>query len=215
MPPELESRPQSRREWNGLLRSLVLPLALVVAIVGGLLYFQSNRSGLEQEEGFGSVELPPERNATDEPPSATDGRAAPDFILRSMEGEETRLSDLQGQPVIVNFWATWCSTCRAETPDLIRTYETHRDDGLVMLGVNLREADGPIERFIDEFGLPYPVLLDKNGQVASTWRIGGPNQGVPSTYFIDTHGVIQKVVFGYVTENLMNEGLALILAEEG
>jgi len=210
---EIESRPQSRREWHGYLRSLVLPLGLVAIIVSGLLYLQSNRGSGAQEEGFGTIALPAERNATAESPSASVGRAAPDFVLRSLDGETVRLSDLQGQPVVVNFWATWCSTCRAETPDLIAMYEEHRDDGLTLLGVNLREADGQIQGFVAEYGISFPVLMDRNGQVAGTWRIGGPNNGVPSTYFIDSAGVVRLVVFGYLTAARMTEGLALILPE--
>jgi peroxiredoxin len=210
---EIGSRPQSRREWNGYLRSLVLPLGLVVVIVAGLLYLQSSREGGAQEEGFGTVALPAERNPTGDAPSASTGRAAPDFLLRSLEGQRVRLSDLQGQPVIVNFWATWCGTCRAETPDLIALHETHRDAGLVLLGVNLREADAPVKSFVEDFGVPYTVLMDRNGQVARTWRIGGPNNGVPSTYFIDGDGVVQLVVFGFLTDEKMAEGLALILPE--
>ena len=210
-PTEIESRPQGRREWHGYLRSLVLPLGLVVIIVAGLLYLQSNREGGRQEEGFGTVELPSEFNGTGEAPSASNGRAAPNFLLRSLDGEPVRLSDLQGQPVVVNFWATWCSTCRAETPDLIDLYEEHRDTGLTLLGVNLREADGQVQGFVDDFGITFPVLLDRNGQVASTWRIGGPNNGVPSTYFIDSNGIVQLVVFGFLTQDKMAEGLALIL----
>ena len=212
-PTEIESRPQGRREWHGYLRSLVLPLGLVVIIVAGLLYLQSNREGGRQEEGFGTVELPAEFNGTGEAPSASNGRAAPNFLLRSLDGEPVRLSDLQGQPVVVNFWATWCSTCRAETPDLIDLYEKHRDTGLTLLGVNLREADGQVQGFVDDFGITFPVLLDRNGQVASTWRIGGPNNGVPSTYFIDSNGIVQLVVFGFLTQDKMAEGLALILPE--
>jgi peroxiredoxin len=210
---EVEARPQSRREWHGYMRSLVLPLGLVVIIVAGLLYLQSNRESGAQEDGFGTVALPAERNATDENPSASNGRAAPDFLLRSLDGEVVRLSDLQGQPVIVNFWATWCPTCKAETPDLIGLYEEHRDAGVQVLGVNLREADGPVQGFVDDFGVSFPVLMDRNGQVAGTWRIGGPNQGVPSTYFIDSKGVVQLVVFGFLTQDKMAEGLALILPE--
>ena len=85
-----------------------------------------------------------------------------------------------------------------------------------MLGVNLRENEGAVADFIDDFGIPYPVVLDRDGDVAGTWRIGGPNRGVPSTYFIDADGVVRKVVFGYVTETLAAEGLSLILpSEEG
>ena len=211
--PEIDSRPQGRREWHGYLRSLVLPLGLVVIIVAGLLYLQSNRDGGTQEEGFGTMTLPAERNATGESPSASNGRAAPDFVLRSLDGESVRLSDLQGQPVIVNFWATWCPTCKAETPDLIALYEEHRDAGILVLGVNLREADGQVQGFVEDFGVSFPILMDRNGQVASTWRIGGPNNGVPSTYFIDSKGVVRLVVFGFLTEAKMAEGLALILPE--
>jgi cytochrome c biogenesis protein CcmG/thiol:disulfide interchange protein DsbE len=214
-PPELDSRPQSRREWNGWLRSLVLPLGLVVAIVAGLLYLQSNRTDGTQEDGFGSVALPAERNPTGQPVSATEGRAAPDFLLRDLDGRSVRLSDLQGRPLMVNFWASWCGPCREETPELIDLYESRRSEGLVMLGVNLREATGPTRDFVQEFGISYPVLLDLDGQVAGTWRIGGPNQGVPSTYFIDATGVVQKVVFGPLTDDTIADGLALILPEAG
>jgi peroxiredoxin len=192
------------------LRSVVLPLGLVVLIVGGLLYFQSNRGGGTQEDGFGTVELPSGKNATSQPPAAVEQRAAPDFLLRDLDGEAVRLSDLQGNPVVVNFWATWCPTCRSETPGLIATYETYRGKGLQLLGVDLREAQEPVAKFADDFGMTYPVLLDRNGEVSSTWRIGGPNNGVPATYFIDSDGVVRKVIFGYVSEALMAEGLALI-----
>lgn len=210
---EFESRPQSRREWHGYMRSLVLPLGLVVLIVAGLLFIQSNRESGAQEEGFGTVALPQERNPTGESPAATKGRAAPDFLLRDLTGEPVRLSDLQGQPVVVNFWATWCSTCRAETPDLIELHENQAPRGLHMLGVNLREANGPVNGFVEEYGIPFPIVMDRDGQVASTWRIGGPNNGVPATYFIDRQGVVQLVVFGFLTQDKMEEGLALILPE--
>jgi peroxiredoxin len=215
-PPELDSRPQSKREWSGWMRSLVLPLGLVVAIVAVLLYVDSRGGGTE-DDGFGTVELPAAKNATSESPSATADRAAPDFLLQELGGDTLRLSDLQGRPVVVNFWATWCSTCRAETPDLIDLYEQHQDEGLVILGVNLRENEGAVSDWAQEFGVPYPIVFDHSGEVAGTWRIGGPNRGVPSTYFIDSDGVVRKVVFGLVTQKLAAEGLSLILpsAREG
>jgi peroxiredoxin len=210
--PELDSRPQSRREWSGWLRSIVLPIGLVVAIVGVLLYVQSG--GQEaSDDGFGTVDLPAARNVTSQAPNARDGRAAPDFLLPQLNGDPVRLSDLQGRPLIVNFWASWCATCRAEVPDLIDLYDAHKDKGLLLLGVNLRETEDAASRFAGEFGINYPIVFDRDGDVAGTWRIGGPNQGVPSTYFIDRAGVVRKVVFGTVTKKLADEGLALILPE--
>jgi len=212
-PLEFDSRPQSCREWHGWLRSIVLPLGLVVLIVAGLLFVQSNRGSEAQEDGFGTVALPEGKNVTSREPAATESRAAPDFQLRDLDGNAVRLSSLQGRPVIVNFWATWCGTCRAETPELIEMYKGHQGTGLELLAVNLREAQEPVSKFVDDFGMPYPILLDRNGEVAGTWRIGGPNNGVPATYFIDSQGVVRKVVFGYVTEALLTEGLSLILDE--
>ena len=212
--PELETRPQSRREWSGWIRSVVLPIGFVVAIVLALLYVQSRGSD-GADDGFGTVDLPAARNATSEGPAADAGRAAPDFLLRQLGGGTVRLSDLQGRPVVVNFWASWCSPCRAETPDLIELYERHQPDDLMILGVNLRESEGAVASFAADFGIPYPVIMDRSGEVASTWRIGGPIGGIPSTYFIDAQGVVRKVVFGLVTEELAVEGLALILRSEG
>jgi thiol-disulfide isomerase/thioredoxin len=113
--------------------------------------------------------------------------------------------------VLVNFWASWCTTCRAETPALIAAYEENTAEGLVVIGVNLREAEGRAREFADEFGMPYPVVMDRSGEVARTWRIGGPTEGLPSSYFIDRDGVVRKVVFGTLTDRILDEGFALIL----
>jgi peroxiredoxin len=210
-PHELEERPQGRREWSGTLRSLVLPIGLVVAIVGGLLYYEARRGTTEDSTGFGTVALPSERNKTGREPVAEQGRAAPDFLLATLDGDPLRFSDLQGKPVLVNFWATWCTTCRIEMPELVETKLRYGSE-LEIVAVDLREADSRVRPFVEEFGLPFRMAMDRNGEVARTWRIGGPNEGVPSTYFIDRDGIVQKVVFGLLTEKTIEDGLALILA---
>jgi peroxiredoxin len=210
---ELEERPQSRREWSGWLPSIVLPLGLVVVIVAGLLYFESSGGGGGSgDSGFGTVALPAALNPTGEAPAARVGRAAPDFLLASLAGDDLRFSDLRGQPLIANFFATWCTSCRYETPDLITFYEAHRDAGLVLLGIDLQESSDLVQRHTDEFGITYPIVLDSDGEVSRTWQIGGPSQGVPSTYFIDGSGVVQKIVFGSIGPEELAEGLDLISA---
>ncbi len=210
--PELDSRPQRRREWSGWLGSLVLPLALATAVIGGLLYLQT--SGDQPGDGrFGTVALPASKNTTLQSPLAAVGRSAPDFYLEAVGSGTVRLSDLQGLPVLVNFWASWCATCRAEMPDLIAAHEKYGPRGLVVLAVNLGEADDRAGAFRTNFGLPFMVLLDSRGEVARTWNVDGSEQGLPWSYFVDETGVVRMVIHGSVTDDALAEGLALILAD--
>ena len=211
-PSELDARPQSRREWSGWLGSLVLPLALVTAIIGVLLYLRSD-SGQPASGSFGTIELPAAQNVTQQAPLATAGRAAPNFSLEKLAGEPTRLSDLQGRPVVVNFWASWCSTCRAGMPDLISAFEEHGSDGLVILAVNVGEASERAAAFAIDFDLPFAILLDTSGEVARTWNVDASNQELPWSYFVDKNGVVQMVIQGAMTSDTLAEGLALILSE--
>ena len=142
-----------------------------------------------------------------------DGANAPGFQLTSMNGKPLALDQLKGQVVLINFWASWCGPCRQETPELVHAYDELRDLGLVFIGVNLREADGPAGKFASDFGVDYPVVMDRRGEVAKVWRVGGPIEGIPATYFIDKTGVVQKVVYGAVRQKDLDDGLMLIVGQ--
>lgn len=209
----VEERPQRRREWSGLITSLALPLTLVAAIVLGLWWWQSRDSGGGADGGaYGIVELPSERNPTGQAPKAERGGVPPDFLLDG-PGGEIRLSDLQGKAVVVNFWATWCPPCRREIPELIDAYQQYRDRGLVVLGVDLQENDDQVRAFAKEFGIDYPIVIDRTGEVANVWRIGGQFGGIPSTYFIDRTGVVRDIYNGTLTDELIEERIGMILEE--
>lgn len=208
----VEERPQNRREWGGPLRSLALPLVIIAAIVGTLLYVERRRDGGEvASDGYGIVALPDGFNNTGRSPSTDVGRAAPDFLLRTPDGGDLRLSDLRGQPVLVNFWASWCEPCRKEMPEIVRAYDERRDDGLVVVAVDLQESVEDIREFAADFGMEFPIVIDRRGQVASAWRIGGSIQGLPSSYFIDAQGIVQARVFGPMNEERLKEELEKIL----
>jgi thiol-disulfide isomerase/thioredoxin len=150
----VDERPQRRREWAGGLRSVVLPLLAVTAIVAAVWYLQSGRGGgAEQEAGVGIVALPAENNPTGRPAAAEEGRAAPDFVLRTLDGGTVRLSDLRGSVVLLNFWATWCPPCREEVPELVRAYAAEQGRGFTVVAVDLQEPEGPVREFAQQFRL--------------------------------------------------------------
>ena len=123
---------------------------------------------------------------------AEEGALAPDFLLGRLDGSELRLSDLRGQPVVLNFWATWCAPCRKEIPQFVDAYERHRGEGLVIVGVNMQEGKGIVRPYAEDFGMTFPIAIDVDGEVADAYRI----LGLPTTYFIDREGIVRSVFTG-------------------
>lgn len=138
-------------------------------------------------------------------PAPIAGHPAPDFELKSLEGEIIRLSDYKGRPVIVNFWATWCPPCRAEFPDFQKV-AVENGDNIVIIGVNHTSSDSPqlIPDFVDEFGITFPIVLDETGETVKTYQV----VGLPTTVFIDRNGIIQEVFTGPINKAYIDVRLA-------
>ena len=117
---------------------------------------------------------------------------APEFQLEDLDGQSVSLSDFQGKPVLLNFWATWCSPCRSEMPYLQEIYEEWSSQGLVMLTINIGESHSKVSNFLQTYNLSLPVLLDTKSSVAQEYNI----TGIPTTLFIDKDGVIQQKIIG-------------------
>jgi peroxiredoxin len=204
----VEERPQNRREWSGVFRSIVLPVLLVATIVGGLFYFEQRQAGGGGNSGaFGTVELPAELNTTGRSLSSDVGRTAPDFVLETADGGQVRLSDLRGKPLLVNFWASWCTPCRQEMPLIVKAYDANRAAGLTVIAVDLQENPDQVRAFARDFGMTFPIVIDRNGSVGDAWRIGGPVQGIPSSYFIDSEGIVRARIHGPLTPDTLADGL--------
>jgi cytochrome c biogenesis protein CcmG/thiol:disulfide interchange protein DsbE len=136
------------------------------------------------------------------------GHAAPDFALSDLDGNPVRLADLRGQPVIVNFWASWCGPCADEFPLLRDAQATHAADGLVVVGIVFRDNSEAARAFMTRMGASWPAAMDPGEQVADSFGIHAP----PESYFIDRSGVVRGRQIGQLSGADLERQLALILA---
>ena len=127
-------------------------------------------------------------------PAPQVGFAAPDFSLKTPTGESYTLSELRGQAVLVNLWATWCPPCRAEMPTIEAMYQEYKDQGFVVLAIDMTYQDDPfaVVPFVKEFELSFPILLEETGDVASAYQL----RSLPSSFFINRDGIISEIVIG-------------------
>lgn len=139
------------------------------------------------------------------------GDQAHDFTLSDLDGNLVRLGDFRGQPVIVNFWATWCAPCRIEMPELQDAFEAYQSDGLVILALDQGEtAEVARTFFYDEMGLTFTPLLDEGSVISTEYGSFGV---LPSTYFIDSAGIVFAIHRGPLTLNQIDNYLASTLAD--
>lgn len=127
-------------------------------------------------------------------PEPRQGFLAPEFQLENDRGEQVSISDLKGKTIIINFWASWCPPCRAEMPALERVYQDYSNRELVILGVNATNQDNleNIQTFLQGNNISFPILFDEDGIVNHLYKISA----LPTTFFIDSNGIIQDVVIG-------------------
>lgn len=145
-------------------------------------------------------------------PAPRAGFLAPDFTLRTPIGVRVTLSELRGQAVILNLWATWCPPCQAEMPALQRVYQDYRERGLTVLAVNATDQDRreAVAPFAQQNGLTFPILLDESGEVSRLYLL----RSLPTTFFIDAEGVIREVVVGGpISEALLRSWVERLLPE--
>jgi thiol-disulfide isomerase/thioredoxin len=124
---------------------------------------------------------------------------APGFTLQNLDGAPVSLSDLKGKVVVLNFWGTWCDPCKEETPALEAAYQKLKDQGLVIVGVDLYNAERSrnyglqeVRQFANRYGVTYPIVLDESGSVGQAYAI----HPIPTSYFIDQQGKVRYLKVG-------------------
>ncbi len=201
------ARPGNGRSPFIILGGIILiGLALALLIFGGSLFGQNGGDDalLPQIPAFESAP------ADSAPPSGPIqvGDAVRDFVLNDVDGSPVRLSDFDGQPIVLNFWATWCGPCRIEMPDLQAAYTAHQDDGLVILAINRAESATAVrEFFYDEMDLTFTPLLDVEAEVARLYNVAN----YPTSIFVDRDGRVTAVHRGLMVEEQIEGYLADIL----
>jgi len=133
------------------------------------------------------------------------GSPAPDFTLENLNGEPVVLSAFRGQPVLLNFWASWCPPCRKEMPDLQR-FASKYGDRVQLLGVNWGESDDDVRRFLARYDVTYPNLMDRDGRAFVLYRL----TGLPATFWLDEQGTIRGVWEGAMSEEDILNGFRKI-----
>jgi len=119
--------------------------------------------------------------------------AAPDFALPARDGSTVKLSELKGQVVMVNFWATWCGPCRQEMPLLAQLQAKYEPLGFTILGVNVEPDSAAAVNWLKGLAVDFPILFDRKNAVASSFGV----EGMPSSVFIDRAGNVRYVHRGY------------------
>lgn len=175
---------------------------LAASLISWAVYdYVSNQINLNETRGNNPVvSSNTDNNVTDTNKVGTQrGNIAPELELETLDGNVVSLEDFRGKPVFINFWATWCPPCRAEMPDIQRFYE---DKDVVVLAVNLSHTEdslSTVRSFSEDRDLTFPVLVDKEGIVAETYKV----HAYPTSYLIDADGRVQYMALGAMNYDLM------------
>lgn len=169
---------------------------LIVAVLIGVMVVGIVKDNIEETSEFDNVALGSEVDFLATKEGLAPGEMAPDFELKTLEGETAKLSDYRGKKVILNFWTTWCPPCRAEMPHMQDYYEKQaKEDNVEILAVNLTTADHGMEKvtsFVSEYGLAFPILLDAEGDMGAVYQA----VTIPTSYILDTEGRVQSKFVG-------------------
>jgi len=200
--PELSTQQNGGRNPFLLLGGFVILVgALALLLFGGTLF--GNNQAFEEQ--IVSAELP--ADAVILPVSGDPlqvGDQPYEFALQDIQGNTIHLSELVGQPIIVNFWATWCGPCRIEMPELQAAFEEYQDQGLVILALDQDESAPEVQDYFAELGLTFTPLLDDDNDTAQNFGLQGT---LPASVFINPDGEVTVIHRGVMTRGQLDSFL--------
>lgn len=189
--------------WKVSLKQLGLLALVGAAIVCAIYLIENGIPGVARTDAQ-AIQLEGEAIG----PAPKVGEPAPDFTLKTITGQDLQLSSLQGRPVLLNFWATWCPPCRAEIPDLDQVARERADTGLAVVAINLQEDLTTAATYLMTLDIrTFLVPLDTDGRVFRQYRING----MPTTVLIDRSGVVREIHVGALTKRAIDARIGKIL----
>ena len=171
-------------------------IAAVALLVQSGLPQRAQFTGMISSEGW----IAPELNAI-----------APPFTRPTLDDNLFNLQNQSGSPIILNFWATWCVPCQVEMPILESLYDTYRDDGLKIVGINVGESHTLIQSWVSQYELTFDIVPDPQEEITALYQV----RGQPSTFIIAPDGTIIAIFFGPVSEQRLLSALSPYLNQQG
>ena len=175
----------SRRTAGFVALGAIIAAFLVLLAVG-----LANRSPVTGKSGFTRV-----------------GKPAPGFVLPRVDGGEIDLADFSGEPMVINFWASWCPPCHKEALVLEDVWRAHVDD-VQFVGVDIQDADADAEAYVAEFNITYPNGLDRHGRVTVDYGV----IGLPVTFFVNKAGVVERRWVGAISRGRLEAWVGELIA---
>lgn len=196
----------------------ILGLILVAVIaVSSVLYssFTKDRAGGNLEINSDKIgkTTSDDPNTTSDPvntssPDSSEPFPSPDFTAIDLQGNQVKLSDFAGKPIVLNFWATWCYYCKEEMPDFNRAFKDNPDVTFLMVNAtdNTSETVEKAKKYVSDNGFSFPVLFDTKQEAVTTYQISG----FPTTYFLNSKGEIVGRAVGMINYDTILEGINMI-----
>lgn len=184
-----------------------LAVATVIVFTLAILDFFVFKQADMFQQGDQSLKYEKIDDAASLPVGLQVGNQAPDFTLPTIEGNMVSLSSFKGKKVILNFWATWCPPCRDEIPHMVKLYEKYKDDDYVIVAVNMTSTESDIDvvkTFVNDHDMTFPILLDEKGELVALYEM----IGYPTSFFLDTDGVIRYRITGALDEELLYQEMS-------
>ena len=141
--------------------------------------------------------------------SQRDSGLAPDFTISGYDGSTITLSKLRGQVVVINFWASWCLTCRQEAEYLETTWRHYQDQGVVFIGVDYVDTESEALKYIKQYNITYINGPDLQMEISDAYNI----KGVPETYFVDRGGILRGVYIGPLEPPYLDDKIEELLSQ--